>query len=123
MKFIKTNGFTLLEVLIALSIMSIALTALLLATARTVAGTARLREAITANIVATQALTAIQLDLIQLEKNQVMAHSMSLFDQTWYWHVKTIPTSIHNLQRLEITVSPSQNGPFRYPLYGFRRMS
>ncbi len=119
---LKKNGFTLIEVLIALAIMSIALTALLLTTAETVKGTQRLRDKTLAHITTMQALTLIQLDLAPLEKNQEITQQITLFGHPWFWHAKATATALKSVERIEITASPHENGPFTDPLVGFRRL-
>jgi general secretion pathway protein I len=118
----KKNGFTLIEVLIALAIISIALTALLLTTAETVSSTHRLREKTLAHLVTTQGLTQIQLDLVPLGKNQTITQSFILFGQEWFWHAASAPTHLSTVERIEVTASPHENGPFTDPLIGFRRL-
>ncbi|MDF1646266.1 MAG: type II secretion system minor pseudopilin GspI [Legionellaceae bacterium] len=118
----KKSGFTLIEVLIALAIISIALTALLVTTAETVKGTQRLRDKTLAHLVTQQALTLIQLDLAPLEKNQEVTQQMTVFGTTWFWHAKATATPLKKVEQLTITASLSQNGPFAEPLIGFRRL-
>ena len=122
MSILRKNGFTLIEVLIALAIISIALTALLLTTAETVKGTQRLRDKTLAHLVTTQALTLIQLDLAPLEKNQAITQEMTLFGQRWFCRAKATATHLKSIERLEITASPLLNGPFTESLIGFRRL-
>ncbi len=119
----ETKGFTLIEVLIALAIISIALTALLLTTAETVRSTERLRQKTLAYLTATQALTLIQLELAPLEKKQEITQQITLFGTPWFWHAKASPTSIKTIERIEVTTSPNENGPFTTPVTGFRRQS
>ncbi|MCH9717759.1 MAG: type II secretion system minor pseudopilin GspI [Gammaproteobacteria bacterium] len=118
---IKAQGFTLIEVLIALAIISIALTALLLTTSETIKGTHRLRDQALAHLVATQALTLIQADLSSLPKNQDKTEHIALFGKQWFWHAKASPTHLSTVERIEITASPHENGPFNTsPVIGFR---
>ncbi|MCH9757239.1 MAG: type II secretion system minor pseudopilin GspI [Gammaproteobacteria bacterium] len=119
---LKKNGFTLIEVLIALAIISIALTALLLTTAETVKGTQRLRDKTLAHLATTQGLTLIQLNLAPLDKSQTITQEITLFNKKWFWHAKATPTHLKNIERLEITASPNESGPFTDPIIGFRRL-
>jgi general secretion pathway protein I len=117
---LKKTGFTLIEVLIALAIISIALTALLLTTAESIKGTHMLRHKALAQLVTTQGLTQIQLNLIPLEKNQETTETLMLFGTRWFWHAQSTPTQLNTIDRLEITASLNKNGPFSHPLIGFR---
>ncbi|MDX2347036.1 MAG: type II secretion system minor pseudopilin GspI [Legionella sp.] len=118
----QKNGFTLIEVLIALAIISIALTALLLTTAETVRSTHRLRQKTLAHLVTTQGLTEIQLGLVPLEQYQSITQPITLFNQQWFWHAKSTPTKFNQVERITVTASVKQNGPFTEPLIGFRRL-
>ncbi|MDF1678654.1 MAG: type II secretion system minor pseudopilin GspI [Legionellaceae bacterium] len=118
----RVHGFTLIEVLLALAIISIALTALLLTTAETVRGTQRLRDKTLAYIVTDQALTLIQLNLAPLEKQQSITQEMTLFNQRWFWRATAYPTPLKTVERIEVTASTKPDGPFTSPLTGFRRL-
>ncbi len=118
----RVCGFTLIEVLLALAIISIALTALLLTTAETVRGTQRLREKTLAYLVTDQALTLIQLNLAPLEKQQTITQEMTLLNQHWFWRATAYPTPLKTVERIKVTASSSPDGPFSDPLTGFRRL-
>lgn len=115
------QGFTLLEVLIALAIMSIAITALLLATAENIRSTEHLKHRMLARLVANDALAQIQLNLIPLKANQEIRENLTLFNTPWFWRAKAAPTPEPGVERLTITVSKHEKGPFTDPLLGFRR--
>ena len=117
---LKKNGFTLIEVLIALAIVSIALTALLRATAQTVALTARIKEKSIAHWVAMNAVTGIQLGLVDIHPNQEVTEVTKMFGSSWYWRAKLTSTPIASTQYIQISVSQNTNGPFHDPLLAFR---
>ena len=119
----KDLGFTLIEVLLALAIIAIALTALLKATSQNIEHTTRLKEKSIAHWVAMQGITAIQLGLIPVNLNQDMTKVTSMLGQRWYWRITLASTSIHNVQKITITVSNKPTGPFTDPLIGFRYLS
>jgi general secretion pathway protein I len=114
------KGFTLIEVLLALAIISISLTALLKATAENVAITIRIKEKMISQWVAMQGLTAVQAGLIPLQNNQDTTEVTKIFHQQWYWRIKILPTDLPSVQKIQITVSKKHSGPYRSPLIGFR---
>jgi general secretion pathway protein I len=119
---LKKKGFTLIEVLIALAIISIALTALLRTTAETVKSTHYLRQKTLARFVTTQGLTLVQLDLVPLKNNQTTTQAIKLFDTQWFWQAHKTPTDLKQVDRIEVTASMHENGPFTEPLIGFTRL-
>ncbi|KTC92954.1 MULTISPECIES: GspI family T2SS minor pseudopilin variant LspI [Legionella] len=114
----KQKGFTLIEVLLALSVIAIALTALFKATAQNVSNTQRIKEKTISHWVAMQGVTMIQLGLLQLA-NQEVTKVTSMLGQRWYWRAKMTSTPIKSIQQITITVSRNQSGPFRDPLVAF----
>jgi general secretion pathway protein I len=121
MRATNKSGFTLIEVLLALSIIAIALTALIKATAQSVMGTERIKEKNISHWVAMQGVTMIQLGLLNVSNNQEVSEVTQMLGQTWYWHAKIQPTAIPNMEQINITVSHHQNGPFGDALIAFRR--
>ena len=117
------SGFTLIEVLIALVIIAIALTALLMTTTASIQNTQRLNEKIRAHLVTTQALRQIQLNLIPVTQNQSITESFELFEKTWFWRATVTPTHLSTVEQIEVTTSRNKNGPFSEPHLGFRKAS
>lgn len=113
-------GFTLIEVLIALTIIAIALTALLKSTAQTVSSTQRLKEKSISHWVAMQGVSMIQLGLVAVKTNEEMTQVTNMLNQRWYWRVKITTTPIKSVEKITITVSKNQGGPFTSPLIAFR---
>ena len=114
------TGFTLIEVLLALSIIAIALTALLKATAQSVAHTQRIKEKSISHWVEMQGIAAIQLDLVPITLNQEITQVTTMLGQRWYWRAMLTPTPIKTTQKISITVSSKPAGPFTDPLIAFR---
>ncbi len=114
----KSAGFTLIEVLVALSIIAIALTALFKATAQNVAHTQRIKEKTISHWIAMQGVTLVQLGLLQVG-NQEITKVTSMLGQRWYWRAKVNPTPLKSLHQITITVSKNQAGPFKDPLVAF----
>lgn len=119
----RSVGFTLIEVLLALSILAIALTALLKASSETVVGTQRLKEKTMSHLVAMQGISMIQLGLTRITLDQETTKQMTMFDQTWYWHAHVSKTPLEAVQKITITTSKSRAGPFKDPLIGFQEGS
>ncbi|MDF1683372.1 MAG: type II secretion system minor pseudopilin GspI [Legionellaceae bacterium] len=114
-----SKAFTLLEVLIALAIISIALTALLLVMSQSIQGTERVKNKTLSHLVAMQGLAMVQLKLTPVQKTQTKTEKLIIFGNTWFWQAKSSATSLPNMQRIEITVSQHASGPFTDPLVGY----
>lgn len=108
----QNTGFTLIEVLLALAIIAIALTALIKSTAQTVVSTARLKDKSISHWVAMQGVTMVQLNLLKITSNQPITQVTTMLGQRWYWRAALQPTAIKNLQMIHITVSQHASGPF-----------
>lgn len=116
----KRSGFTLIEVLLALTVIAIALTALLKATSQNTRFTQRLKEKSVSHWVAMQAVALIQTKTLSLGLNQETTEKTTMAGQTWYWRALLTPTSIHHLQKISIRVSHKKDGDFSSPLIAFR---
>jgi general secretion pathway protein I len=113
-------GFTLIEVLIALMILSIALTALLKATGQNVATAGRLQEKTISHWVAMQGVAMVQLGLLPIQLNQELTQLTHFLNQHWYWRIKVTSTSIKSIQKMSIRVSQNPQGPFTDSLIAYR---
>lgn len=113
-------GFTLVEVLIALSIIAIALTALLKAIAQNIENTQRIKEKTISHWVAMQGVAMVQLGLLQILPNQETTQDTKMLGEHWYWRAKVNATPQKSLQLITIYVSTQKAGPFREELHAFR---
>ncbi|MFO2995453.1 GspI family T2SS minor pseudopilin variant LspI [Legionella pneumophila serogroup 1] len=117
------SGFTLIEVLLALTVIAIALTALLKATAQNIDNTHRIKEKTISHWVAMQGIAMIQLNLLRASQSQESTQATTMLGQKWYWRAKISATPIKRMQQITISVSSKQAGPFREELIAFRYLS
>lgn len=122
---LKNNnlGFTLIEVLLALSIIAIALTALLKATAQNIENTQRIKEKTISHWIAMQGVSMIQLNMVSVTPSEESTQVTTMFNQKWYWRAKASSTPMKHMQRIIISVSKNQAGPFYEELTAFRYVS
>jgi general secretion pathway protein I len=113
-------GFTLIEVLLALAIIAIALTALFKASAQDVAYTARVKDKTIAHWVAMQAVSMIQLKLVDVNQLQENTQTLTMLGENWYWRANVNSTPVRFMQQIVISVSKQKQGPFTDPLIAFR---
>ncbi len=107
-------GFTLVEVLVAVAIVALAVTALLMAMMRQIDGTGYLREKMIAHWVALN-----QMELAVLTNNAsnqvpqaALSGSEEMAGQTWYWRGQPKATTQPGAVQLDIDVSKLQkDGP------------
>ena len=117
------DGFTLIEVLIALAIMSIALTAILLTLYTSLKHTRQIQETNIAYFVSQEGLHIVQMKQISVSLNQTTTpQQMPFFGKTWYWQATAYPTDIPKLYRIEASASLSAKGPYSKPSIGFVRI-
>ncbi|WP_133130584.1 GspI family T2SS minor pseudopilin variant LspI [Legionella yabuuchiae] len=116
----KYKGFTLIEVLLALAVIAIALTALLRATSQDVAYTQRIKERTISHWVAMQGVSAIQLGLITVPSGQPITEVTTMLNQNWYWRAQLLPGPFKKTQLISIKVSTNQAGPFTDELIAYR---
>lgn len=120
MIIVKSKGFTLIEVLLALVIVAIALTALLKATGQNISNTERIKQKTISHWIGMQGISMIQSGLLPMQFNQELTEVTSLLGQRWYWRAKLTPTPIAHMQQINITVSQHQSGPFTDLLIAYR---
>ncbi|MDP1601680.1 MAG: GspI family T2SS minor pseudopilin variant LspI [Legionella sp.] len=116
----KHAGFTLIEVLLALAIIAISLTALMKSTAQNVSNTHRIKEKTISHWIAMQGVAMIQAGLLPIKVNQEVTQVTTMFGERWYWRVNIIKTPMKSVEQLTIKVSNNQAGPFSDPLIAFR---
>ncbi len=118
----KKKGFSLIEVLIALAILAIALTALLQATAQQINNITRIKEKTIKHWVGMQAVAAIQLGIVPVQLNQTTTQTTDMLGQSWYWRAKITPTPVNTMHQINITVSQHRTGPFTDLLVAYQHV-
>lgn len=109
----KHNGFTLIEVLIALAILGIALTAIIRTTSQNIQDNMYLDNKIIASWIATNTINEARAGLIQppitpahLEKETIM------LKRRWTWQAYTENTANPHIKKIVVDVYlPSQDAP------------
>jgi general secretion pathway protein I len=115
-----STGFTLIEVLLALAVIAIALTALIKSTTQSVVNTAHIKDKTIQHWVMMQAVSMIQLGLLTVPKQQTITEVTDLFGQRWYWRASVQSTAIKHMQKITITSSRQETEPFSEELIAFR---
>lgn len=112
------KGFTLLEVLVALAILAIALSAIIKVTAENAENASYLRDKTLAHWVAMNVLTEIR---VQEEWPNVGTKEgiSEMAERKWYWFLKISTTVDNELRRLEVKVRLDKKAESLTTLVGF----
>lgn len=116
----RQQGFTLIEVLIALMIIAIGLTSLLKTNAQNIHYANRLKDKTFAHQVAMSALADIQNNMINIPIGQESTHTTRFAGITWYWRALITPSPLRTMQQISISISSNKTGPFTNRLIGYR---
>ncbi len=100
------QGFTLLEVLVALAILAIALSAAMKVSIENAENASYLRDKTLAHWVAMNVLTEIQ---VRGEWPDQKKGSAMMADRKWYWTLKVSETVDDELRRLEVQVHKNES--------------
>ena len=103
----RSRGFTLVEVMVALAVVSVALPALLFALSQQIDGTAYLRDKALANMVANNKLA--ELRLLTAARSDLFSGrdsgSEELAGREWHWWLETEGTEVAGFFRVQIDVA------------------
>lgn len=106
----KTAGFTLIEVLVALAILSIALTAIIKATSQNIKNTLYLQEKTISAWVGTKIITETRLGIIKLPAPPDVTHKQThMFNQVWPWQAHLSITPNRRIRKITVEVFAPKN--------------
>lgn len=121
-QFQKNNGFTLMEVLIALVITSLAFTTVFMSMSYNAKNLLYLQDKTAANWVALNVIAAAQLRLINISKSaSVTSGSERMFNTIWYWDAIVSPTENLSISRIDVAVRKMEDSPNIIQLTGYLR--
>ena len=100
----KSLGFTLIEVLIALAILSISLTAIVKATSSDISNNDYLKNKALANLVAIEASELIKLNAISYRGSNA-EQKTHLANKNWYWIASKQRTKNKSIYQVNISVN------------------
>ncbi len=96
------QGLTLIEVLIALAILSIALTAIIKSTSQTIRNTLYLQNRMIATWVGTDVINQIRLRLLTIA--EPLKQESYTLGQTWIWEASVNPTPNPRIKQIVVDV-------------------
>lgn len=101
----RQAGLTLIEVLLALAIVGIAMTAVIKAASQNIKSTAYLQNKTIAMWVGQQVINEVRAGLIELDsssRNQKLTTDM--FGHDWYWQMEQSETPNKNIKKITVSV-------------------
>ena len=108
----REQGLTLIEVLIALAIAAIALTAVIKATSQSIRGVTYLQNKSIAMWVAQEVMTEARLGLITLPpQSSPLERTVTMLDRDWYVEASSEETPNKNIKKISTSVfsQPAEN--------------
>ena len=119
----KTNlqhGFTLIEVLIALAIVSISLIAIIQTSILTIENADYLKQKTIATWVADNVIANLQLSLVQAP---VTNSPMNMLNHIWYWSAVEDKTADHYVDKLSVAIRQSPQSHPIVTLQSFKQVA
>lgn len=100
----KQKGFTLIEVLIALAIIAIALTAIIRATSQNIRQTIYLQNKTIASWVATNVMNEARAGLLELSEDEKLEKETVMLGQSWNWTAELKNTPNAKIKKITVDV-------------------
>jgi general secretion pathway protein I len=100
----RIEGLTLIEVLIALAIIGIALTAIIKAVSQSIRATTYLQEKTIALWVGEQVLNEARVGILSLDESDQTKHKIMMLTKNWYWQANQISTPNLHIKKIEVKV-------------------
>lgn len=101
--YLKQAGLTLIEVLIALAIAAIALTAVIKATSQNIRGTSYLQDKTIAMWVGQEVLAEARVGLLPVS-DEVKVQATSMLGRDWYWRISKTDTPNKRIKKILVDV-------------------
>jgi general secretion pathway protein I len=108
-KNIKQAGLTLIEVLIALAIVSIALTAVIKAATQNIHSTAYLQKKTTAMFVGQQVVNEIRAHILKPSSSGSQKLTTKMLGDEWFWQTQEQDTPNNKIKKVLVTVYENEN--------------
>jgi general secretion pathway protein I len=102
------KGLTLIEVLIALAILSIALTAIIKSTSENIRGTLYLQNKMIAAWVGADAMNSIRAGVIKVPGH--MQQEINMLNHNWEWEAKLVDTPNKRIKEIDVDVTLKPEG-------------
>ena len=119
----KQKGFTLIEVLIALVILSLAFAANITSISETASGLKHVEEKTIANWVASNVMARAQLDLLGLQSNAtIRSGNETMLDRTLFWNLTLKPTPNPFIHKINLFIKDGKNGPVLLERIGYLKI-
>ena len=104
----SNKGFTLVEVLVALVLLAVALTAMIKTASENTVNTATLRDKYLASLVASNKINELR-SVRTLPKTGNSNGNIEMARQNWHWKIKVDNTPDSNLRKLTVDISLEQD--------------
>lgn len=100
----KQNGFTLIEVLIALAIIAIALTAIIHTTSQNIRQTIYLQDKTIASWVAQNVMNEARAGLLTIPEDETLEQETTMLGQSWNWTAEVESTPNSKIKKITVDV-------------------